>query len=60
MIAELNDLYIKDAGGQNPKSKLPTCWFERSRFAADASACPKRATWKIRTSNNKVAVGLEE
>jgi hypothetical protein len=27
---------------------LPRSRFERSRFAADACACPKRATWKIR------------
>ena len=39
MIVKLNDLYRKDAGGRNPKSKLPTCRFERSRFAADAFAC---------------------
>ncbi len=27
MIVKLNDLYRKDAGGRNPKSKLPTCRF---------------------------------
>jgi len=35
MIAKLNDLYIKDADGRNPKSNLPTCRFGANFVLAD-------------------------